>query len=48
MLDLIFVGNFPQAPLNHAQNAPSVLHKGLEYKVEKPRIINESELPVGE
>ena len=26
----------------------SVLHKEIEYKVEKPRIINKSELPVGE
>ena len=26
----------------------SVLHRELEYKVENPRIINKSELPVGE
>ena len=31
-----------------AKTMVSVLHKELEYKVEKPRIINKSELPVGE
>ena len=33
---------------NLAKTMVSVLHKGLEYKVEKPRIINKSKLPVGE
>ena len=33
---------------NLAKTMVSVLHKGLEYKVEKPRIINKSRLPVGE
>ena len=31
-----------------AKTMVSVLHKELEYKVEKPRIINKSKLPVGE
>ena len=33
---------------NLAQMMVSVLHKELEYKVEKPRIVNKCELPVGE
>ena len=33
---------------NLAKTMVSVLHKELEYKGEKPRIINKSELPVGE
>ena len=34
--------------INLAKTMVSVLHKELAYKVEKPRIINKSDLPVGE
>ena len=34
--------------INLAKTMVSVLHKELAYKREKPRIINKSELPVGE
>ena len=41
-------GLFERNLFDLAKTMVSVLHKELEYKEEKPRIINKSEPPVGE